>query len=411
MVALGVSGGADDESTIKVSTKKDKPKIKGTIKLKRPAPRHSDAGSWRGDDSVAGEKNKGADTPNTDSAHASPGPVVNQLDDMAKETFATGRPLEDSLDLMACKHCKKGVLKAVAKSHITSCLKQLKEKQRKKKEAKEARERAKKEEARGEKDDDGDTRMESDEDDDGEKKAGELKSTKKGAGKRVDQDDAKKGKKRKADGDADKGPSKKKKKDELKLKAPKPKGPVDVEKQCGVLIKEGVQCARSLTCKSHSMGAKRAVGGRSLPYDMLLTAYQKKNQAKQQKAAIDANAPLEDEDAALGPVDSDEELGAVMHGFSHWNPQPVVKPPILMPIDRVYQKKRLYEQLYQATNGFQDNILRVEGLGAQKLPPGMEGGIAEEDDEPILPGAKRRDPEFNLSLPPQRRPSGNSQQR
>lgn len=30
------------------------------------------------------------------------------------------------------------------------------------------------------------------------------------------------------------------------------------------------------------MGAKRAVPGRSLPYDMLLAAYQKKNQAKQQ---------------------------------------------------------------------------------------------------------------------------------
>ena len=30
------------------------------------------------------------------------------------------------------------------------------------------------------------------------------------------------------------------------------------------------------------MGAKRAVPGRSLPYDMLLQQYQKKNQAKQQ---------------------------------------------------------------------------------------------------------------------------------
>jgi hypothetical protein len=58
-------------------------------------------------------------------------------------------------------------------------------------------------------------------------------------------------------------------------------GPVDVERQCGVM-KDGVACARSLTCKSHSMGAKRAVAGRSLPYDMLLAAYQKKNQAKQQ---------------------------------------------------------------------------------------------------------------------------------
>ena len=143
---------------------------------------------------------------------------------MAKETFATGRPLEDSLDLMTCKHCKKSVLKTAAKSHINTCLKQQKEKQRKKKEAKEARERAKKEELRGDKDDDGDTRMDSDDDDDvTDKKAGELKSTKK-AGKKVDLDDSKKGKKRKADGDAEKGPKAKKKKEEVKPKAPKPKG-------------------------------------------------------------------------------------------------------------------------------------------------------------------------------------------
>ena len=61
-------------------------------------------------------------------------------------------------------------------------------------------------------------------------------------------------------------------------------GPVDVEKQCGVQLPNGAQCARSLTCKSHSMGAKRAVPGRSLPYDMLLSVYQKKNQAKQQSS-------------------------------------------------------------------------------------------------------------------------------
>lgn len=59
-------------------------------------------------------------------------------------------------------------------------------------------------------------------------------------------------------------------------------GPVDVERQCGVILPNGQPCARSLTCKSHSMGAKRAVAGRSLPYDMLLAAYQKKNQARQQ---------------------------------------------------------------------------------------------------------------------------------
>jgi hypothetical protein len=68
-------------------------------------------------------------------------------------------------------------------------------------------------------------------------------------------------------------------------------GPVDVERQCGV-IKDGVPCARSLTCKSHSMGAKRAVAGRSLPYDMLLAAYQKKNQAKQQSKHPFLDAPI-----------------------------------------------------------------------------------------------------------------------
>lgn len=94
-------------------------------------------------------------------------------------------------------------------------------------------------------------------------------------------DDTKKGKKRKADED-DKEPKKKKKKDEPKAKTAKPKGPVDVEKQCGVSLPNGAQCARSLTCKSHSMGAKRSVPGRSLPYDMLLQQYQKKNQARQQ---------------------------------------------------------------------------------------------------------------------------------
>jgi SCA7, zinc-binding domain len=93
-----------------------------------------------------------------------------------------------------------------------------------------------------------------------------------------------KGKKRKADDDdKDKDANKKKKKkEEPKPKQAKAKGPVDVEKQCGVLLANAQQCARSLTCKSHSMGAKRAVPGRSLPYDMLLAQYQKKNQARQQ---------------------------------------------------------------------------------------------------------------------------------
>lgn len=188
---------------------------------------------------------------------------------------------------------------------------------------------------------------------------------------------------------------------------PKPRGPVDVERQCGVM-KDGVPCARSLTCKSHSMGAKRAVAGRSLPYDMLLTAYQKKNQAKQQKAAIDANAPLEDEEAANGPLDSDEELMASMTGLSNWHPQPLVPPVIQIPIERQYMRERLREQLSNATNGFTMNIFKVVGIGAQKLPPGMvtdSAGDVDAEGDLDLDGLGRRPSTFNLQLPASRRPS------
>lgn len=71
-----------------------------------------------------------------------------------------------------------------------------------------------------------------------------------------------------------------KKEKKVKKTEVKPKGPVDVEKQCGVPLPQGGLCARSLTCKSHSMGSKRAVTGRSQPYDILLAQYQKKNHAK-----------------------------------------------------------------------------------------------------------------------------------
>lgn len=157
--------------------------------------------------------------------------------------------------------------------------------------------------------------MDDDDDDDApnDKKTSISKGGKKTAGKATA---GAGGKKRKADGEAEKAPKQKKKKEEPKPKVPKPKGnfiiyylhmitimreisrhdgltantvykgPVDVERQCGVTTPSGAPCARSLTCKSHSMGAKRAVPGRSLPYDMLLAAYQKKNQAKQQSMSI-----------------------------------------------------------------------------------------------------------------------------
>jgi SAGA-associated factor 73 len=179
---------------------------------------------------IPDDKKKGTETPSTSSVPASPGPIVNQLDDSAKETFATGRPLEDTPKNQLCRHCKRNILNTAITAHVITCLKAKKEKAQRKKEQKEAREREKKGiDTESKKDDDGDTKMEDDDDDAEEdspekKGPGGLKSTKKSAGKKLEIDDSKKGKKRKADADAEKGPKQKKKKEEPKPKAPKPKG-------------------------------------------------------------------------------------------------------------------------------------------------------------------------------------------
>lgn len=47
---------------------------------------------------------------------------------------------------------------------------------------------------------------------------------------------------------------------------------MNLDIQCGVINDKGVPCSRALTCKSHAMGAKRSVQGRSKPYDELLNA-------------------------------------------------------------------------------------------------------------------------------------------
>jgi hypothetical protein len=206
------------------------------------------------------------------------------MDEKTMEAFPNGKPSHDQIEneTVLCKHCKRPFLKSSITEHIKSCLKTKQEKARKKKEARDAKNKekaAEKEEEKAE-----DTAGGAKGDDDGDSKE---KSAKKSDVKASGDDGPKKSKKRKADEEGDKETKKKKKKDnEPKPKVPKPKGPVDVERQCGVNLPNGAQCARSLTCKSHSMGAKRAVPGRSLPYDALLQAYQKKNQARQQSEFI-----------------------------------------------------------------------------------------------------------------------------
>ena len=240
-------------------------------------------------------------------------------------------------------------------SHAPLCDKK-KEINRKKKEAKEAKAKdARAKEAAEEKDKDGDSVMGESvaasqrENEAGDGADGPTKKPPKKSASKVSVDGPKKSKKRKADGEGDKEPKKKKlKKDEPpKPKLPKPKGPVNVEQQCGVMLPNGGFCARSLTCKSHSMGAKRSVPGRSLPYDQLLAMYQKRNQAKIQKAALEAKAPLLDDGPPEGPVDSDEEKDAVMAGMARIRPMPL-DHHVFVPTTRKYKHIRMKEMLGNA---------------------------------------------------------------
>lgn len=54
-------------------------------------------------------------------------------------------------------------------------------------------------------------------------------------------------------------------------------GPIDYDRQCGVINDKGLPCSRSLTCKTHTVGLKRAVTGRSRPYDELYLDWQRAN--------------------------------------------------------------------------------------------------------------------------------------
>jgi len=87
--------------------------------------------------------------------------------------------------------------------------------------------------------------------------------------------EAKKGLKRRKASPSPEEPAKKKNKPTAKVTKGRLKGPVDYDKHCGVINDKNLPCSRSLTCKSHSMGAKRAVQGRSRNYDELLLEWQR----------------------------------------------------------------------------------------------------------------------------------------
>lgn len=171
----------------------------------------------------------------------------------------------------------------------------------------------------------------------------------------------------------------------------KTKGPVDVEKQCGVPLPLGGFCARSLTCKTHSMGAKRAVPGRSAPYDVLLQQYQKRNQAKlaasnalaaQRRENAQLTGMAADADNSAGTMnlvlDPDEETHLVLEGLSKNHPIPLERKVIISA-----RKRRDFLYLREAyanaliTNGSAGDDLSLSGdlTLANQAISGSIGGL------------------------------------
>lgn len=190
--------------------------------------------------------------------------------------------------------------------------------------------------------------------------------------------------------------SKKKKQPKPKTTA-KPKGPVNVEKQCGVPLPTGGFCARSLTCKTHSMGAKRAVLGRSAPYDVLLQQYQKRNQAKlaannalaaqrRENAEFtgDLSSVLDSENGRVHKIlDPDEETHLVLEGLSKNNPIPLERK-IIMPtryrLKFLYMREAYANALISSGNNANAQAVQASGLGndltlANQAISGSIGGL------------------------------------
>ncbi|KAI8331471.1 SCA7, zinc-binding domain-containing protein [Blakeslea trispora] len=146
---------------------------------------------------------------------------------------------------------------------------------------------------------------------------------------------------------------KKKLKKEKKSKqkpTPKKKAPLDLDKQCGVLIPPNNHpCTRSLTCKIHSMGAKRSVEGRSQPFNDLLAVYQKKDKKStllhNKTETLPTQGDLikeeeEEEEEEEVEIDSDEETENVRLAIEQSRPLPLCRKQVFY-----VRRKRAYYRL------------------------------------------------------------------
>ncbi|KAI9189984.1 SAGA complex subunit Sgf73 [Blastocladiella emersonii ATCC 22665] len=105
-------------------------------------------------------------------------------------------------------------------------------------------------------------------------------------------------------------------------KTKKKDGPMDFDKQCGVLMPNGEPCRRSITCKNHSVGSKRLVPGRSQPYDTLYELFQGSKRVLAQSTK-QPGLPEADDQVPLPDLSPDDEGAVMLEGIKKIAPTPL----------------------------------------------------------------------------------------
>ncbi|KAG1180061.1 hypothetical protein G6F70_000757 [Rhizopus microsporus] len=119
------------------------------------------------------------------------------------------------------------------------------------------------------------------------------------------------------------------------------------DRQCGVLIPPTNEpCTRAITCKIHSVGAKRAVAGRSQSFNDLIAVYQKKgigrpqvtpgNDREDLKIVLEESREQENSQQETD-IDYDEETESVYIAVKEHKPQPLGERQVFY-----VQRKRKY---------------------------------------------------------------------
>lgn len=111
------------------------------------------------------------------------------------------------------------------------------------------------------------------------------------------------------------------------------------------------------------------------------------------EAAIDANAPLQDEVDTNGPVDSDEERDSVMAAIARSNPRPMVEHSLVTTKTK-YRYVRIKEQMLHAIGGRGGGLFSTDDsqplFGGNIFQP--FGSDMDVSSSPMIPTAEPNDP-------------------